>query len=162
MSFHSRYSGHDAANRPMVICTNLRAYSSCKSRCRHMYSPTKNMLKPIAAVIHSSNMLIVTLNCTRVAPDYQTVKQMPSPLAKPANIRYNHLCSVAIKEKSSQTKCIPFCLRDEKNLRFVSLQHLGEWRSLVAHAVWDRGVAGSNPVSPTTKLTSVHLGSFSC
>ncbi len=30
------------------------------------------------------------------------------------------------------------------------MSHVGEWRSLVAHAVWDRGVAGSNPVSPTT------------
>ncbi len=27
----------------------------------------------------------------------------------------------------------------------------GEWRSLVARAVWDREVAGSNPVSPTTR-----------
>ena len=25
----------------------------------------------------------------------------------------------------------------------------GEWRSLVAHLVWDERVAGSNPVSPT-------------
>ncbi len=28
---------------------------------------------------------------------------------------------------------------------------VGEWRSLVAHLVWDQGVAGSNPVSPTIK-----------
>jgi hypothetical protein len=27
---------------------------------------------------------------------------------------------------------------------------VGEWRRLVAHLVWDQGVAGSNPVSPTT------------
>ena len=27
----------------------------------------------------------------------------------------------------------------------------GEWRSLVARAVWDREVAGSNPVSPTNE-----------
>ena len=26
---------------------------------------------------------------------------------------------------------------------------IGEWRSLVAHLVWDQRVAGSNPVSPT-------------
>ena len=26
---------------------------------------------------------------------------------------------------------------------------VGEWRSLVAHLVWDQRVAGSNPVSPT-------------
>ncbi len=25
----------------------------------------------------------------------------------------------------------------------------GEWRSLVAHLLWEQGVAGSNPVSPT-------------
>jgi hypothetical protein len=29
-------------------------------------------------------------------------------------------------------------------------EHVGEWRRLVAHLVWDQGVAGSNPVSPTT------------
>ena len=28
----------------------------------------------------------------------------------------------------------------------------GEWRSPVAHSVWDAGVAGSNPVSPTTDV----------
>ena len=33
----------------------------------------------------------------------------------------------------------------------------GEWRSPVAHSVWDRGVASSNLVSPTTKR-AVHLG----
>jgi hypothetical protein len=26
---------------------------------------------------------------------------------------------------------------------------LGEWRSLVAHLLWEQRVAGSNPVSPT-------------
>ncbi len=26
----------------------------------------------------------------------------------------------------------------------------GEWRSLVAHLLWEQDVAGSNPVSPTT------------
>ena len=27
---------------------------------------------------------------------------------------------------------------------------VGEWRSLVAHLLWEQRVAGSNPVSPTT------------
>ena len=27
---------------------------------------------------------------------------------------------------------------------------IGEWRSLVAHLLWEQRVAGSNPVSPTT------------
>ena len=26
---------------------------------------------------------------------------------------------------------------------------IGEWRSLVAHLLWEQRVAGSNPVSPT-------------
>ncbi len=26
----------------------------------------------------------------------------------------------------------------------------GEWRSLVAHLLWEQRVAGSNPVSPTS------------
>ncbi len=29
--------------------------------------------------------------------------------------------------------------------------HIGTWLSLVEHLVWDQGVAGSNPVVPTTK-----------
>jgi broad specificity phosphatase PhoE len=36
---------------------------------------------------------------------------------------------------------------------------VGEWRSPVAHRVWDAGVAGSNPVSPTKimKTTRIYL-----
>ncbi len=30
----------------------------------------------------------------------------------------------------------------------------GEWRSLVAHLLWEQRVAGSNPVSPTTLSTN--------
>ena len=30
---------------------------------------------------------------------------------------------------------------------------VGEWRSLVAHLVWDQRVAGSNPVSPTINIS---------
>ncbi len=40
------------------------------------------------------------------------------------------------------------------------MQDLGEWRSLVAHAVWDRGVAGSNPVSPTIAKCLSKAGVF--
>ncbi len=28
----------------------------------------------------------------------------------------------------------------------------GKWRSLVAHLLWEQGVAGSNPVFPTTQF----------
>ena len=31
---------------------------------------------------------------------------------------------------------------------------IGEWRSLVAHLLWEQRVAGSNPVSPTIDATS--------
>jgi hypothetical protein len=34
----------------------------------------------------------------------------------------------------------------------VQLLHGGVWRSLVAHLVWDQGVQGSNPCTPTKKL----------
>jgi hypothetical protein len=34
---------------------------------------------------------------------------------------------------------------------------VGEWRSLVAHLLWEQRVAGSNPVSPTT-LTAEERG----
>lgn len=30
--------------------------------------------------------------------------------------------------------------------------HIGTWLSLVEHSVWDRRVAGSNPVTPTIEL----------
>ena len=50
----------------------------------------------------------------------------------------------------------------------LSFRSVGEWRSLVAHSVWDRRVAGSNPVSPTTfsfpnklKFNEGSLGSVS-
>ncbi len=33
----------------------------------------------------------------------------------------------------------------------VSLTDIGAWRSLVAHLVWDQGVAGSNPAAPTIR-----------
>jgi hypothetical protein len=35
----------------------------------------------------------------------------------------------------------------------------GVWRSLVAHLVWDQGVQGSNPCTPTiVLLTETHIG----
>jgi hypothetical protein len=41
----------------------------------------------------------------------------------------------------------------QKSLFFaVQLRHGGVWRSLVAHLVWDQGVQGSNPCTPTKKL----------
>ena len=36
--------------------------------------------------------------------------------------------------------------------KLFSTSIVGEWRSLVAHLFWVQGVAGSNPVSPTTAL----------
>lgn len=36
----------------------------------------------------------------------------------------------------------------------------GEWRSPVAHSVWDRGVASSNLVSPTKEKYLACLGIF--
>ena len=37
----------------------------------------------------------------------------------------------------------------------VQLLHGGVWRSLVAHLVWDQGVQGSNPCTPTKKTSRV-------
>jgi hypothetical protein len=37
--------------------------------------------------------------------------------------------------------------------KLFSTSIVGEWRSLVAHLFWVQGVAGSNPVSPTTALS---------
>ena len=33
----------------------------------------------------------------------------------------------------------------------------GVWRSLVAHSLWERRVAGSNPVTPTTQNIPEHM-----
>ena len=43
---------------------------------------------------------------------------------------------------------MPLAILQKQRLRAVAV---GEWRRLVAHLVWDQGVAGSNPVSPTIK-----------
>ena len=40
-----------------------------------------------------------------------------------------------------------FVLCSRYNLKLV-----GVWRSLVAHLVWDQGVQGSNPCTPTKNL----------
>ena len=34
--------------------------------------------------------------------------------------------------------------------------HHGAWRSMVAHLLWEQGVAGSNPVAPTIKRSRSH------
>ena len=34
--------------------------------------------------------------------------------------------------------------------------HHGAWRSMVAHLLWEQGVAGSNPVAPTIKRSRGH------
>ncbi len=34
--------------------------------------------------------------------------------------------------------------------------HHGAWRSMVAHLLWEQGVAGSNPVAPTIKKSRGH------
>ena len=50
--------------------------------------------------------------------------------------------------RSKQHSWLTSALKKRKNRMF------GEWRSLVAHLLWEQRVAGSNPVSPTnTKLT---------
>lgn len=40
----------------------------------------------------------------------------------------------------------------------------GAWRSLVAHLLWEQGVAGSNPAAPTTAgnplLSEIRDGAF--
>ena len=38
---------------------------------------------------------------------------------------------------------------DRATAALYRTRQVGEWRSLVAHLVWDQRVAGSNPVSPT-------------
>jgi hypothetical protein len=37
---------------------------------------------------------------------------------------------------------------------------VGVWRSLVAHLVWDQGVQGSNPCTPTKNSKKAHSVGF--
>ena len=37
-------------------------------------------------------------------------------------------------------------------ISFLAVLTNGDWRSLVAHRIWDAGVVGSNPTSPTNLL----------
>ena len=41
-----------------------------------------------------------------------------------------------------------------------NMKLVGVWRSLVAHLVWDQGVQGSNPCTPTKKLKKAHIVGF--
>ncbi len=42
-----------------------------------------------------------------------------------------------------------YCGKARNALKRKVFQAFGEWRSLVAHLLWEQRVAGSNPVSPT-------------
>ena len=42
-------------------------------------------------------------------------------------------------------------------LRYVIRYGFGAWRSLVAHLPWEQGVAGSIPVSPTSKFKGLQF-----
>ncbi len=37
----------------------------------------------------------------------------------------------------------------KKVINFCGTKHVGAWRSLVAHLLWEQGVEGSNPFAPT-------------
>jgi hypothetical protein len=37
-------------------------------------------------------------------------------------------------------------------------EHIGAWRSLVAHLLWEQGVGGSNPLAPTSLRQRLRLG----
>ena len=40
----------------------------------------------------------------------------------------------------------------EGSIPFSGTSNFGVWRSLVAHLVWDQGVQGSNPCTPTNSF----------
>src|SRR5699024_921112 len=82
--------------------------------------------------------MVVPLRSARAAPDEETVPN-PAPAPPPG-------CAPVVSDDGSTggRPTASVCLQAG-----ASGTTNGAWRSLVAHPLWERRVAGSNPVAPT-------------
>ena len=61
---------------------------------------------------------------------------------------------IHLEAQTAAQGCIPKAVTAGKTAPSLN----GDWRSLVAHLVWDQRVAGSNPASPTINGDIAQMG----
>ena len=74
-------------------------------------------------------------------------KKAKGPSSAGGGLSLMEATALAASGRAALAKAGPFAYKTS---------HHGAWRSMVAHLLWEQGVAGSNPVAPTIKRSRGH------